>query len=100
MAVTPGNEQETIISYDKELKQWHYYSDVPEHNHKWDERVEPTRRVVEPSGRISVLEEMITGNVIIQKKVSLHLSDEERKIRSERLKRARINSKAETHSTD
>lgn len=26
---TPRNEQETIISYDRKLDQWNYYSGVP-----------------------------------------------------------------------
>jgi hypothetical protein len=37
--MTPRSEQETIISYDRELDQWHYYSDVPKHNHKWADLV-------------------------------------------------------------
>ena len=32
---TPRSEQETILSYDRELDQWHYYSDIPKHNRKW-----------------------------------------------------------------
>lgn len=98
MAVTPGNEQETIISYDKELKQWHYYSDVPEHNHKWDKRVEPTRRVVEPSGRISVLEGTINGTVSVNAKRVSHMTPEQRQAASERMKQLRINSKRQKQS--
>lgn len=98
MAVTPGNEQETIISYYKELKQWHYYSDVPEHNHKWDKRVEPTRRVVEPSGRISVLEGTINGTVSVNAKRVSHMTPEQRQAASERMKQLRINSKCQKQS--
>ncbi|KRM62085.1 hypothetical protein FC26_GL000816 [Paucilactobacillus vaccinostercus DSM 20634] len=98
MAVTPGNEQETIISYDKELKQWHYYSDVPEHNHKWDKRVEPTQRVVEPSGRISVLEGTINGTVSVNAKRVSHMTPEQRQAASERMKQLRINSKRQKQS--
>lgn len=98
MAVTSRSEAETILNYDYELDQWHYYSDVPKHNRKWDNLVEPTRRVVEPNGLISLLEGAIIGNVTISKKRKL--TDEQRKTLSERLKRSRIDSTLKEHSTD
>ena len=52
---TPRNEQETIISYDRELDQWHYYSDVPKHNRKWADLVQDRTQFVENNGTIEVL---------------------------------------------
>lgn len=94
MAVTSGNEQETIISYDKELKQWHYYSDVPKHNRKWDKAVVPTRRVVEDNGTISLLEGIIDGNVSVRKR--RELTDEQRQVVADRFRQHRIDSKVES----
>lgn len=68
MTVHPGNEQEVIISYDKELNEWHYYGDVPTLNRKWQSLVDADRIEVEPNGTISVLEGTITGSVQIRRK--------------------------------
>lgn len=92
MAVTPRSEAETILNYDYELDQWHYYSDVPKHNRKWDKAVVPTRRVVEDNGTISLLEGIVDGSVSVRKR--RELTDEQRKIASDRFRQYRINSKA------
>lgn len=65
--MAPRSEQETIISYDRELDQWHYYSDVPKHNHKWAGLVHNRTQLVEKNGTIEVLEGTINGNVSIRK---------------------------------
>ena len=62
------NEQETIISYDRELDKWHYYSDVPKHNHKWADLVHNRTQFVEKNGMIIVLEGTIDGSVSIRKR--------------------------------
>lgn len=90
MAVTPRNEAETIISYDPVSKQWHYYSDVPAHNRKWQHVVEPERMTVEDNGTISLLEGTITGTVSVSKKRVL--TDEQRQAMAERLRGTRTNS--------
>jgi hypothetical protein len=89
----PRDEQETIISYDNETKQWHYYSDVPKHNHKWDVLVKPTRRELDEYGKIAILEGEIIGNVFVNKKRVSHLTPEQRQQASERMRQAKINSK-------
>ena len=61
----PRSEQETIISYDQELDQWHYYSDVPKHNRKWDKAIVATRREVDENGTIVLLEATIDGHVSV-----------------------------------
>ena len=66
---TPRSEQETIISYDRELDQWHYYSDVPKHNHKWSELVVNRTQFVERNGTIEVLEGTIQGTVSVRKPI-------------------------------
>lgn len=92
MAVTSRSEAETILSYDYELDQWHYYSDVPKHNRKWDKAVVPTRRVVEDNGTISLLEGTIDGGVSVRKQRKL--TNEQRQAAADRLRQSRINSKA------
>ena len=64
---TSRNEQETIISYDRELDQWHYYSDVPKHNRKWADLVNNRTQYVEKNGTIEVLEGTINGSLSIRK---------------------------------
>ena len=65
---TPRSEQETILSYDWELDQWHYYSDVPKHNRKWADLVQNRTQYVEKNGAIEVLEGTIQGSVSIRKR--------------------------------
>lgn len=92
MAVSPRSEAETILSYDYELDQWHYYSDVPKHNRKWDKAVVPTRRVVEDNGTISLLEGTIDGSVSVRKRQNF--TDEQRQAAANRFRQHRIGSKA------
>ncbi|MEG0078286.1 hypothetical protein [Enterococcus sp.] len=87
MAVTPRHEQETIISFDPVTKQWHYYSDVPAHNKKWQHVIDPERITVEDTGAISLLEGTITGNVTVSKKRTL--TAEQKAIAAERLAASR-----------
>lgn len=87
MAMTPRNEQETIISYDRELEEWHYYSDVPKHNRKWHDLVQNATMTIEDNGDISRMEGTISGNVVIMKRRTM--TDAQRKEAAARLKQAR-----------
>lgn len=78
MAHASRDEQETIISYDNELKEWHFYSDYPPHCRKWKHLVTATRKLVEDDGRIILLEGAVNGNVILQKKFKRELTEEQR----------------------
>lgn len=86
---TPRNEQETIISYDWELDQWHYYSDVPKHNRKWADLVQNRTQYVEKNGTIEILEGTINGSVSIRKHTVM--SEETRLKAAARLKAYREN---------
>lgn len=88
MAYVPREEQEVIISYERELDEWHYYGDVPPLNRKWRSHIEATRETIEENGKITLLEGKIIGNVIIKKK----MSDEQKKALSKRMKGTVINS--------
>ena len=81
---TPRSEQETIISYDRELDQWNYYSDVPKHNRKWDDLVVKRTQFVEKDGTIEILEGTIRGSVSIRKHTVM--SEETRAKAAARLK--------------
>lgn len=87
MAVTPRNEQEAILSYDSESREWHYYSDVPTLNRKWHDKIDPSRITVEDNGTISELEGTVVGTVIISKKRVM--TDGQRQEAAERLKQFR-----------
>jgi hypothetical protein len=87
--IAPNDEQETIISYDKETDSWHYYSNCPKHNHKWDALVKPSRREM-CGDRIAILEGEVIGNVIVSKKRKI--TDAQRQAMAERAK-ARFYSK-------
>lgn len=96
MAYVPREEQELIISYDRELDEWWYYGDAPTLNRKWLNLVDPTRKMVEDNGIIAFLEGKILGTVSISSKRKNTMTDEQRKAASERMKklrRAQINSK-------
>lgn len=84
---TPRNEQETIISYDRELEEWHYYSDVPKHNRKYRDLVQNPTMTIEENGDITRMEGTISGNVLIMKRRTM--TDAQRKEAATRLKRAR-----------
>lgn len=87
MTTTPRNEQETIISYDRELEEWHYYSDVPKHNRKYRDLVQNATMTIEENGDITRMEGTISGNVLIMKRRTM--TDAQRKEAATRLKRAR-----------
>ena len=84
---TPRSEQETIISYDRDLDKWHYYSDVPKHNRKWADLVDNRTQYVEKNGAIEVLEGTINGSLSIRKHTVM--SEEARVKASARLKEYR-----------
>lgn len=81
---TPRSEQETIISYDRELDQWHYYSDIPKHNRKWRDLVSETHTETNENGDITVLKGTINGSVSIRKHTVM--SEETRAKAAARLK--------------
>ena len=84
---TPRSEQETIISYDWESGEQHYYSDVPKHNRKWADLVEKRTQFVEKDGTIEILEGTIQGSVSIRKRTVM--SEETRANLAARLKEYR-----------
>ncbi|WP_288550983.1 hypothetical protein [uncultured Lacticaseibacillus sp.] len=81
---TPRSEQETILSYDRELDQWRYYSDIPKHNRKWRDLVSETYTETSENGDITVLEGTINGSVSIRKHTVM--SEETRAKAAARLK--------------
>jgi len=89
MAYVPREEQEVIISLDRELNEWHYYGDVPSLNRKWQDLVNPTRKIVEENGIIALLEGEIIGVVSIGSKRKNKMTDEQRKAASDRMKKLR-----------
>lgn len=98
MSYQSREEQEVILRYDRQLDEWYYYGDVPALNKKWRQHVIPEKEVVKANGTIALLEGKVIGNVTIAKKRVL--SEEQKLKQVERLKQARINSKAVTHSSD
>lgn len=93
---TPRSEQETIISYDRELDQWHYYSDVPKHNRKWADLVVKRTQYVEENGTIEIIEGTIQGSVSIRKRTVM--SEETKSKAVARLKAYRENKREESNN--
>ncbi|HEM3633699.1 TPA: hypothetical protein U1C38_001545 [Streptococcus suis] len=71
---TPRSEQETILTYDKELDSWHIFTDNPVHARKWESLVAPSdlytssKTYNEQTGELIGLEGDITGTVAVMKK--------------------------------
>lgn len=86
------DEQETIITYDKGLKEWHLFTDNPVHARKYEHLTETddnflcTKTYHAKTGELIGLEGKITGSVSIGKKRTF--TDEQRQAMSERMKNA------------
>lgn len=65
MKVTPRDEQETIITWDKSTRTWHFYSDDPVHIRKWGDKVAGTREALDENGQKVLLEGNILGTVSV-----------------------------------
>lgn len=89
MPVTPRDEQEVILNFDKETGQWHLYSDVPTLNRKWKDKVSPESITVEENGTISKIDGYLLEGCSVTVSKRKPLTEEQRKAASERLKRAR-----------
>lgn len=71
METAPREEQECLITLDRELNEWHYYSDVPTLNRKWEHVVDAERKEYNSTGQITLLEGTVTGTVSVSKKRKL-----------------------------
>lgn len=85
--VIPRSEQETIVSYDVERKQWHIYTDYPKHVRKYaillgkfDKNDELPLMLDE-----YVDKDIFSASFSVRKK--RELSDEERQALSERMRK-------------
>ncbi|MFL2130799.1 hypothetical protein [Ruoffia sp. FAM 20858] len=69
----PRNEQETVITYDKELDEWSIFTDNPNHARKWERLVEPSytypsyKAYDATTGKLIGLEGTVSGKVILSK---------------------------------
>lgn len=72
--VTSRNEQETVISFDKESDTWHLYTSVPSHARKWEGAVIPSNSYIsmkvyrKSPKELIVLAGVINGSASIRKK--------------------------------
>lgn len=64
-------EMECLLTFDKQLNEWHLYSDVPTLNRKWEHVVEPERKEYNRNGQLVLLEGTVTGTVSVSKKRKL-----------------------------
>ena len=71
---TTLTEQETIITYDKEADEWHFYSDNPVHCKRWEHVVVPSdvypshKRYHSDNGSLIALDGKINGSVSVREK--------------------------------
>ncbi|MHB0809289.1 MAG: hypothetical protein ACYCDV_07980 [Facklamia hominis] len=73
MKPVPLNEQETILVYDKSLKQWSFYSNNPTHIRRWINSITPERIEYHDDfpDRVVMLDGIINGSVSVRKKVEI-----------------------------
>ena len=87
----PLNEQETIISHDKNLKEWHIYTNNPVHAKKYEDclisssHYGNSKTYHETTGELIGIEGKISGSVSIRKKKEI--TAEQRKALSDRMKK-------------
>ena len=91
--VPSREERETILTYEEEIDQWHIYSDVPKHARKYEKYIDESKNRRKGysvnGGQLAMIDGYVTGNVGIRKK----MSDKERKVISERMKKLREENK-------
>lgn len=87
MAVTPKNEAEVILNYDKELDQWHLYSNVPTLNRKWKDKVAPESTItVEENGTVSLIDGYLLEGCSVSIRSPRKLTEEQKAELSARAK--------------
>ena len=91
--VPSREERETILTYEEETNQWHIYTDVPKHARKYEKYIDVSRNHRKGynvnGGQLAMIDGYVVGNVGIRKK----MSDKERKVISERMKKLREENK-------
>lgn len=91
--VPSREERETILTYEEEIDQWHIYSDVPKHARKYEKYIDESKNRRKGysvnGGQLAMIDGYVVGNVGIRKK----MSDKERKVISERMKKLREENK-------
>ena len=91
--VPSREERETILIYEEEVDQWHIYTDVPKHARKYEKYVDESKNHRKGysvnGGQLAMVDGYVVGNVGIRKK----MSDKERKVISERMKKLREENK-------
>ncbi|AIR11772.1 hypothetical protein [Ligilactobacillus salivarius] len=91
--VPSREERETILTYEEEIDQWHIYTDVPKHARKYEKYIDESKNHRKGysvnGGQLAMIAGYIVGNVGIRKK----MSDKERKVISERMKKLREENK-------
>lgn len=92
---TPRHEQETIITYDKFLDEWHLYTNNPTHARKWeDTAIAPGIKYYhEDTGVLIAIDAVIDGTASIRRK--REMTAEQKRIASERFKEIRQKKKSE-----
>ena len=91
--VPSREERETILIYEEETNQWHIYSDIPKHARKYEKYIDESKNHRKGysvnGGQLAMIDGYVAGNVGIRKK----MSDKERKVISERMKKLREENK-------
>lgn len=91
--VPSREERETILTYEEEVDQWHIYTDVPKHARKYEKYIDVNKNHRKGysvnGGQLAMIDGYVVGNVGIRKK----MSDKERKVISERMKKLREENK-------
>ena len=90
---SPLDEQETIITYDKALKEWNMFTDNPTHARKYEHLVVPSNGYAssktyhEETGELIAIDGHIDGNVSVR--ANRKLTDKQKVELKERMKNVR-----------
>ena len=91
--VPSKEERETILIYEEDVDQWHIYTDVPKHARKYEKYIDESKNYRKGysvnGGQLAMIDGYVTGNVGIRKK----MSDKDRQVVSERMKKLREENK-------
>lgn len=97
--VPSREERETILIYEEEVDQWHIYTDVPKHARKYEKYIDVNKNHRKGysvnGGQLAMIDGYVTGgNVGINKKRNITMTEEQKEAARERMKKIREKNKS------
>lgn len=97
--VPSREERETILTYEEETNQWHIYTDVPKHARKYEKYIDVNKNHRKGysvnGGQLAMIDGYVVGgNVGINKKRNITMTEEQKEAARERIKKIREKNKS------